>query len=46
MQLRLIEDAKIECAGRSFAALNAKRNQNVMYHAVDSYTKLMQLVAG
>jgi type III restriction enzyme len=46
MQLRLIEDAKIECAGKFFAALNAKHNQNVMYHTVDSYTKLMQLVAG
>jgi type III restriction enzyme len=46
MQLRLIEDAKIECAEKFFAALNAKHNQNVMYHPVDSYTKLMQLVAG
>ena len=40
-----IEAAKIECAGKFFAALNAKHNQNVMFHAVASYTDLMRRVA-
>jgi type III restriction enzyme len=46
LQLKGVEDAKIECARKFFASLNEKYNQDVTYHAVTDYTELMQLVAG
>mgnify|MGYP003375676117 CR=1 FL=1 len=44
LQLKGIEDVKIECARRFFASLNEKNGDDVMYHAVTNYTELMQLV--
>ncbi|MEV4902519.1 DEAD/DEAH box helicase family protein [Citricoccus sp. NPDC055426] len=45
MQLRGVEEAKIECARKFFASLNAKVNQEaVKYDIVDSYDSLIQLV--
>ncbi|MFD3448636.1 type III restriction-modification system endonuclease [Microbacteriaceae bacterium 4G12] len=44
MQLRGVEDAKIKCARRFFAALNDKHDDNVEYDVVTDYTKLMQVV--
>lgn len=44
LQLKGIEDAKIECARKFFASLNEKNGHDVMYHAVTNYTELMQLV--
>lgn len=44
LQLRGIEDAKIECARRFFRSLSAKNGENVKYDVVSSYTELMQLV--
>jgi type III restriction enzyme len=43
-QLRPIELAKIKCAEKFFAELNRKHNGAVMYHGVESYDHLMQLV--
>lgn len=45
LQLKGVEDAKIECARRFFAALSAKTHQDVTYDVVSDYTELMQLVA-
>lgn len=44
LQLKGVEEAKIECARKFFASLNEKNGHDVMYHAVTNYTKLMQLV--
>ena len=44
LQLKGVEDAKIECARKFFASLNEKNGHDVMYHAVTNYTELMQLV--
>ncbi|MBE1586762.1 type III restriction enzyme [Nonomuraea angiospora] len=44
MQLRGIEDAKIECARKFFAELNHKNDENVTYDVVSDYSQLMQLV--
>ena len=44
LQLRGVENAKIECAKRLFATLLNK--ENVMYDVVESYEKLMDLVKG
>lgn len=46
LQLKGVEDAKIECARRFFASLNEKYAQDVIYHPVTDYTELMRLVAG
>ena len=46
LQLKGVEDAKIECARKFFASLNEKRGQDVKYDVVTDYTELMQLVAG
>lgn len=43
-QLRPSELAKIKCAEKFFAELNRKHHGAVMYHAVDGYDHLMQLV--
>lgn len=46
LQLKGLEDAKIECARKFFASLNEKHDQDVKYDVVTDYTELMQLVAG
>ena len=45
LQLKGIEDAKIECARKFFASLNDKaETEGVKYDVVDSYDSLLQLV--
>ncbi|MDN5698813.1 MAG: DEAD/DEAH box helicase family protein [Kocuria sp.] len=44
LQLKGVEDAKIECARKFFASLNAKNGNDVTYDVVTDYTELMQLV--
>lgn len=44
LELRGIEDAKIECARKFFASLNKKNDPDVKYDVVTDFTKLMQLV--
>lgn len=45
--VRMSEEAKIECARKFFASLNDKReNHGVRYDVVDSYDSLLQLVGG
>ena len=47
MELRAIEKTKIECAQKFFAEVNRKINpEHVQYSVVDSYEKLMEVVAG
>lgn len=46
LQLKGVEDAKIECARKFFANVNKKFEGQVKYDVADSYSKLMQLVAG
>jgi type III restriction enzyme len=47
MQLRRIEESKIECARKFFGSLNDKLEaEQVKYDVVDSYSKLMDLVVG
>lgn len=46
LQLKGVEDAKIECARKFFAEVNAKFEGQVRYDVADSYSKLMELVAG
>lgn len=46
LQLKGVENAKIECARKFFAALSARTNQNVTYDVVSDYSELMQLVMG
>jgi type III restriction enzyme len=46
LQLKGVEDAKIECARKFFASLNKKHGQDVKYGVVTDYAELMQLVAG
>ncbi len=46
MELRKIEETKIECARKFFDALNKKvTKDNVRYDVVDSYGKLMDMVS-
>lgn len=45
LQLKGVENAKIECARKFFAALNAKTDRDVTYDVVSDYSELMQLVA-
>ena len=45
LELRGVEEAKIDCARRFFAALNEKLGHGVKYDVVTDYTELMQLVA-
>lgn len=45
LQLKGIEDAKIECARKFFASLSEKNGLAVTYDVVTDYTELMQLVA-
>lgn len=44
LQLRGVEDAKIECARKFFVSLNEKNGQNIKYDVVTDYSTLMQLV--
>ncbi|GAA2185222.1 DEAD/DEAH box helicase family protein [Leucobacter alluvii] len=44
LQLKGVEDAKIECARKFFASLNAKNGDDVKYDVVTDYSELMQLV--
>ena len=44
LQLKGVENAKIECARKFFAALNAKTDRDVTYDVVSDYSELMQLV--
>jgi len=46
LQLKGVENAKIECARKFFAALNAKTARDVTYDVVSDYSELMQLVTG
>ena len=45
LQLKGVENAKIACARKFFAALNAKTDRDVTYDVVSDYSELMQLVA-
>ncbi|HWC23845.1 MAG TPA: DEAD/DEAH box helicase family protein [Flexivirga sp.] len=45
LQLKGVEEAKIDCAKKFFAALSDKSGEGVIYDVVDDYTKLMQLVS-
>ncbi|WP_081104683.1 type III restriction-modification system endonuclease [Mycolicibacterium fortuitum] len=44
LQLKGVEEAKIECARKFFASLNDKNGENVKYDVVTDYAKLMELV--
>ncbi|MDY6869403.1 MAG: restriction endonuclease subunit R, partial [Actinomycetota bacterium] len=44
LQLKGVEDAKIECARKFFASLSEKNGQDVKYDVVTDYAELMQLV--
>lgn len=44
LQLKGVEDAKIECARKFFASLNEKKGNDVKYDVVTDYSELMQLV--
>lgn len=44
LQLKGVEDAKIECARKFFADVNKKFEGQVKYDVADSYSKLMELV--
>ena len=44
LQLRGAEKAKIECARRFFALLNAKEHADVTYDVVESYGRLLEIV--
>jgi type III restriction enzyme len=45
LQLKGVEEAKIECARKFFASLNGKAEKGVRYDVVDSYDSLLGLVA-
>lgn len=45
LQLKGVENAKIECARKFFATLNAKNDRDVTYDVVSDYSELMQLVS-
>lgn len=44
VQLRGVEEAKIECARKFFASLSEKNGNEVAYDVVTDYDKLLQLV--
>ncbi|MGJ7540614.1 type III restriction-modification system endonuclease [Brevibacterium luteolum] len=44
LQLKGVEEAKIECARKFFASLAQKNGNDVTYDVVTDYTELMQLV--
>ena len=45
LQLKGVEDAKIECARKFFESISEKNGQDVTYDVVTDYTELMQLVS-
>lgn len=45
LQLKGVENAKVECARKFFDSLNAKNGQRVTYDVVTDYAELMQLVS-
>lgn len=45
LQLKGVENAKIDCARKFFQSLNENHSQNVKYDVVTDYAELMQLVA-
>ena len=44
LQLKGVEEAKIECARKFFASLSKRNGQDVTYDVVTDYAQLMQLV--
>ena len=44
LQLKGVENAKIECARKFFASINAKNSHDVTYDVVTDYSELIQLV--
>ena len=44
LQLKGVEEAKIECARKFFTTLNEKNGDNVSYDVVTDYSQLMELV--
>jgi type III restriction enzyme len=46
LQLRAVEEAKIECARKFFRALAEKNDNQITYDVVDDFGKLMEVVAG
>lgn len=46
LQLKGVENAKIECARKFFESLNDKSGDDVRYDVVTDYSTLMQLVGG
>jgi type III restriction enzyme len=44
LQLKGVEEAKIECARKFFRSLNEKNGRDIKYDVVTDYTELMQLV--
>jgi len=46
LQLKGVEDAKIECARKFFTSLSEKHDHSVKYDVVTNYDELMQLVVG
>jgi type III restriction enzyme len=46
LQLKGIENAKIECARKFFASLNEKHSNEVKYDVVTDYSELITLVSG
>lgn len=46
LQLKGVEDAKIACARKFFSEVNKRFDGQVRYDVADSYSKLMELVAG
>lgn len=45
LQLKGVENAKIDCARKFFHSLNEKQGENVKYDVVTNYAELMQLVS-
>ncbi|MFD6949475.1 restriction endonuclease subunit R [Nocardiopsis sp. TSRI0078] len=46
LQLKGVENAKVECARKFFASLNERNGQDVKYEVVTDYSELMQVVSG
>lgn len=46
LQLKGVENAKVECARKYFASLSTRNGQNVAYNVVTDYSELMQIVSG
>jgi type III restriction enzyme len=46
LELKGVENAKIDCARKFFAVLNEKHSRNVRYDVVTDYAQLLSLVSG